>query len=146
MPLYEYNCRLCDGGFEQPQPMSAPKAREGPALGQRRELGGGGGDDDQLGRGLAQIDRLRAVGDLTGLGEEQVHQVSRFSMKTLLGCSEYGPKGPRMEKPRRSYSATAACSRTPVSSRGNSSRCTIASASTRPLTQAATPARAVAVS
>ena len=52
-------------------------------LGQRREFGVGRRDDDQFGRGLAQIDRLRAVGDLTGLGEEQVHQSNRFSMKTL---------------------------------------------------------------
>ncbi len=27
------------------------------------------------------------------------HDTNRFSMKTLWGCSEYDPKGPRMVKP-----------------------------------------------
>ena len=34
MPLYEYNCRLCDEGFEKLQPMSAAKTSECPACGQ----------------------------------------------------------------------------------------------------------------
>ena len=34
MPLYEYNCRLCDEGFEKLQPMSAVKTAECPACGQ----------------------------------------------------------------------------------------------------------------
>ena len=34
MPLYEYNCRLCDEGFEKLQPMSAAKMAECPACGQ----------------------------------------------------------------------------------------------------------------
>ncbi len=34
MPLYEYNCRLCDEGFEKLQPMSAPKTSECPICGQ----------------------------------------------------------------------------------------------------------------
>ena len=34
MPLYEYNCRLCDEPFEKLQPMSAPKTSECPTCGQ----------------------------------------------------------------------------------------------------------------
>ncbi len=48
-------------------------AERGAGLGQRRQFGVGGGDHDHLGRGLAEIDGLRGVGGLSGLGEEEVH-------------------------------------------------------------------------
>ena len=34
MPLYEYNCRLCEERFEKLQPMSAGKLADCPACGQ----------------------------------------------------------------------------------------------------------------
>ena len=52
-------------GEAQRQAGSGPLAR----LGQRRELRVRGGDDDDVGRILAEIDRLRAVGDFARLGQ-----------------------------------------------------------------------------